>query len=43
MAMYMDYEAFDDLEDKYFEMEEEITGFITKYVKENITLFAEIV
>lgn len=43
MAMYMDYEVFDDLEDKYFEMEEEVTGLIAKFVKENITLFAEIV
>ena len=43
MAMYMDYEAFDDLEDKYFEMEEEVTSLIAQYVQENTSLFAKIV
>ncbi|NMA75353.1 MAG: DMP19 family protein [Bacteroidales bacterium] len=43
MAMYVDYEIFDDIEEQYFEMEEEITNLIAEYVEENISLFAKIV
>ena len=41
-AMYVDFEAFDDLEEIYFDIEEEQTALIAHYVDENITLFAEI-
>lgn len=43
MAMYVDYDMFDDIEEQYFEMEEEITNLIAEYVEENISLFAKIV
>lgn len=43
MAMYEQYEAFDDLEEKYMEIEEEQTFVIAKYVDENIEDFATIV
>lgn len=43
MAMYEQYEAFDDLEDAYIEMEEEVTETIARYVDEHIDLFAEII
>lgn len=43
MAMYEQYEAFDDLEDSYIEMEEEITETIARYVDEHIDMFAEII
>ncbi|MEI7504661.1 MAG: DMP19 family protein [Paludibacter sp.] len=42
-AMYVDFEAFDDLEEAYFEMEEKQTSLIAAYVDENITDFAEII
>ncbi len=43
MAMYEQYEAFDNLEDAYIEMEEEVTETIARYVDEHIDLFAEII
>jgi hypothetical protein len=42
-AMYVDFEVFDELEEKYFEMEEEQTALIAAYVDEHIGDFAEIV
>ncbi|MFM2291855.1 MAG: hypothetical protein RIS29_1668 [Bacteroidota bacterium] len=42
-AMYVDFEAFDELEERYFDMEEEQTALIAQYVDEHITEFAEIV
>jgi len=42
-AMYVDFEAFDDLEEMYFEMEEQQTSLIAAYVDEHIANFAEIV
>ncbi|MEZ5006387.1 MAG: DUF4375 domain-containing protein, partial [Bacteroides graminisolvens] len=42
MAMYENYEVFDDLEEEFFEMEEELTTLITSYVDEHLDLFAEI-
>ncbi|MEI8085523.1 MAG: DMP19 family protein [Paludibacter sp.] len=42
-AMYVDFEAFDDLEEAYFEMEEKQTSLIAAYVDENIADFAEII
>lgn len=43
MAMYEQYEAFDELEEEYFEMEEQVTARIASYVDEHIDLFAEII
>lgn len=43
MAMYEQYEAFDDLEDAYLEMEEEITALVASYVDDHIELFAKII
>ena len=42
-AMYVDFEVFDELEERYFDMEEEQTALIAQYVDEHITKFAEIV
>jgi hypothetical protein len=42
-AMYVDFEAFDDLEEMYFEIEEQQTAIIAAYVDENIADFAEVV
>lgn len=43
MAMYEQYEAFDELEEEYFEMEEEVTAQVARYVDEHLDLFAKIV
>ena len=40
MAMYEQYEAFDDLEEKYMEEEEIITAQIAEYVDEHVEYFA---
>ncbi len=42
-AMYVDFEEFDELEEKFFYTEEEETGIIAQYVDENIDDFAEII
>lgn len=42
-AMYVDFEVFDELEEMYFDMEEEQTALIAAYVDEHIADFAEIV
>ncbi|HEY5593123.1 MAG TPA: DMP19 family protein [Paludibacter sp.] len=42
-AMYVDFEAFDDLEEMYFEMEERQTALIAAYVDEHIADFADII
>lgn len=39
MAMYEQYEAFDDLEDQFLENEERFTTQVASYVDENIDLF----
>ena len=39
MAMYEDYEAFDELEDWFIEEEERITSMVAYYVDENIEKF----
>lgn len=41
-AMYVDFEVFDDLEERYFEIEEQQTALIAAYVDEHIADFAEI-
>ena len=43
MAMYEQYEAFDDLEDEFLEKEEEFTTCIATYVDEHLELFANVV
>ena len=42
-AMYVDFEVFDELEEMYFDMEEQQTSLIAAYVDEHIEDFAEIV
>jgi len=42
-AMYVDFEVFDDLEELYFDIEEQQTALIAAYVDEHIEDFAEIV
>lgn len=42
-AMYVDFEAFDEIEEQYFQMEKTQTEIIAKYVDDNRELFAEIV
>jgi len=42
-AMYVDFEVFDDLEEAYFEMEEQQTALIAAYVDDHISDFAEII
>lgn len=42
MAMYEQYEAFDDLEEKFMEEEELITAQIAAYVDEHLDSFAAI-
>lgn len=42
-GMYVDFEVFDELEEMYFEMEEQQTALIAAYVDEHIEDFAEIV
>ncbi|MCE5178229.1 MAG: DMP19 family protein [Porphyromonadaceae bacterium] len=41
-AMYVDFEQFDELEEKFFYIEEEETAIIAQYVDENLEDFAEI-
>lgn len=43
MAMYVDFEQFDELEEKYFYIEEEEITIIAHYVDENLEDFAEVV
>ena len=42
-AMYVDFEAFETLEEQYFSVEKEQTSIIAKYVDENRSIFADIV
>jgi hypothetical protein len=42
-AMYVDFEQFDELEEKFFYIEEEEINIIATYVDDNIEDFAEIV
>lgn len=43
MAMYMDFEVFDELEERYFEIEEEQTAIIASYVDEHVENFGEVI
>lgn len=42
-AMYVDFEVFDELEEHYFDTEEEQTSLLAAYVDDHIEDFAEIV
>lgn len=42
MAMYEQYEVFDDLEEEFMEMEEFVTATLAEYVDEHLSDFAEI-
>ena len=42
MAMYEQYEAFDELEEQFMETEEFITAKLAEYVDEHIEFFAEV-
>ena len=42
-ALYVDFEAFDDLEEIYFDIEEKQTALIAAYVDEHIADFAEVI
>ena len=42
MAMYEQYEEFDDLEEQFMDMEEEVTEQVARYVDEHLDRFAEI-
>jgi len=42
-AMYEQYEGFDDLEERFFEIEEECTSILAYYVDEHIGDFAEVI
>lgn len=43
MAMYEQYEAFDDLEEAYLDMEEQVTATVASYVDDHLELFAKII
>ena len=42
MAMYEQYEAFDDLEEEFLETEEEVTATVAHYVDEHLERFAHL-
>ncbi len=42
MAMYEQYEAFDDLEEQFMDMEEEVTATVAQYVDEHLDEFARV-
>ncbi len=42
-ALYVDFEVFDDLEEIYFDIEEQQTNLIAAYVDDHIADFAEII
>ncbi len=42
MALFEQYPAFDDLDDEFVEMEEEVTELVARYIDEHLEAFAEI-
>ena len=42
-AMYVEFEAFDELEERYFEMEEVQTALLAEYVDEHVADFAKVI
>ena len=43
ITTYEQYEAFDDLEEAYLDMEEQVTALVARYVDEHLELFAKII
>lgn len=43
MALFEQYPEFDDLDDEFIEMEEDVTETVARYVDEHIEEFAEII
>lgn len=43
MAMYEQYEAFDELEEEFLDMEEKVTATVARYVDGHLELFAKII
>lgn len=43
MAMYEQYEVFDELEEEFLEKEEEMTAQVAGYVDEHLELFAKVI
>ena len=43
MALFEQYPMFDDLDDEFVEMEEEVTEIVARYVDEHLSAFAEII
>ncbi len=43
MALYEQYEAFDDLEEEFFNMEERVTACVASYVDDHLELFGTVV
>ena len=41
-SMYVDFEEFDEIEEEYYQIEEEQTKIIAKYVDDNKELFIEV-
>ena len=39
--VYEQYEAFDDLEEEYLDIEEEVTALVASYVDDHLELFAK--
>lgn len=42
MALFESYPEFDDLDDKFIDMEEEVTETVAHYVDEHLSAFAEV-
>ncbi len=42
MALFEQYPQFDDLDDEFVEMEEEVTEIVARYIDEHLEAFAEI-
>lgn len=42
MAMYEQYEIFDDMEEEFLDMEEQVTALIAAYVDEHLEKFAKV-
>lgn len=43
MALFEAYPQFDDLDDEFVEMEEDVTAVLARYVDEHLDLFAKVV
>ena len=42
MALFEQYPQFDDLDDKFVEMEEDVTATVARYIDENMDAFAKV-